>query len=297
MNFNRLKRDLILAASAGGTLATLTLATACSAPGVEGSPTPNQGNPGAGGSSSTTGGQSPSSDGGIRWDGRGGSSSGGDPFGGAMSSSGGTTRGGAKSSSGGDAPGGGGASGGEPPGCGAPGFGGADARGGGSVGGSDGGVSGEGGGEPPGCGAPGFGGGGSDGGMTGGGGPATLPPFDPSRLVCFGEDYGQDASGYLGQCCYKALCYEPAHGAACVPANDTGVLGLLAYPLGSGECGCSDQTHAGVVGPFAPNPASPSEGTGGCCYLVGVIQCEGRPLRVDGAAVVAGVVRRQDWGF
>jgi hypothetical protein len=38
--------------------------------------------------------------------------------------------------------------------------------------------------------------------------------------------------------------------------------------------------------------ASP-EGT--CCYLVGSIGCEGRPLLVDGAAIVAPLSRRGDW--
>jgi hypothetical protein len=35
------------------------------------------------------------------------------------------------------------------------------------------------------------------------------------------------------------------------------------------------------------------EGT--CCYLVGSIGCEGRPLVVAGAAIVAPVVPRDDW--
>jgi hypothetical protein len=140
------------------------------------------------------------------------------------------------------------------------------------------------------------GGGGSDGGV--GGSIGTLPPFDPADLVCFGEDYGVDYSGYDGQCCYQAKCYEPASGAACASANDAASAGMFPnYPGGSGECSCSDKTHPLVVGPFAPHPTSPTDGSGRCCYLVGMISCGGRPLRVDGASLVAGVVQREDWRF
>jgi hypothetical protein len=212
-----------------------------------------------------TGGELPSS-GGIS---QGGASGGGETQLGGSVGSGGRAQGG-RVATGGDAPGGGGSVGeGGIVGCGAPGFGG------------DGGV-------------------GAAGGDGGRGGSGTLPTFDPKQLVCFGEDYGNVSSGYDGQCCYKALCYTPANGAACASAEDVETLGwqdFPAFPPGSGECTCYDETHPVVQGPFARHPTSPAEGEGDCCYMVGVIGCEGRPLRVEGAAVVAGVVRRADWGF
>ena len=44
------------------------------------------------------------------------------------------------------------------------------------------------------------------------------------------------------------------------------------------------------MGPFAPR----SE-TDDCCYVVYEIGCDGRPLKRDGAVVLAEVVGRGDW--
>ncbi len=47
-----------------------------------------------------------------------------------------------------------------------------------------------------------------------------------------------------------------------------------------------------VDGPYAA--LSPND-DGTCCYLVGTIGCDGRPLLVEGAARVAPITRRRDW--
>jgi hypothetical protein len=50
-----------------------------------------------------------------------------------------------------------------------------------------------------------------------------------------------------------------------------------------------------LKGPYAPNPNGTLVTPGSCCYLVGSITCEGRPLSVADAAIVAPIVPRGDW--
>jgi len=113
-------------------------------------------------------------------------------------------------------------------------------------------------------------------------------------LGCGGTNHEND-SGYDGQCCYEALCYESAE---CLPA-DSGELRplLLGFPPGSGSCLCSFGERDAVSGPFAPNRDDPELPGGSCCYLVGGIACEGRPLLIQGVPRIAPVIARKDWGL
>src|SRR5262245_32860205 len=104
--------------------------------------------------------------------------------------------------------------------------------------------------------------------------------------ACRGEIYDDPASfGFHGQCCDKLLCRPPLAN-ICPAAEDANPPGM---PEGSGECLC----EGGVRGPFANQDPHAEDG---CCYLVAIIGCDGRPFVVDGAARVAPVTRgRSDW--
>lgn len=98
------------------------------------------------------------------------------------------------------------------------------------------------------------------------GGLPTVPY--PETLECRGPTYD---GGYWGRCCDRALCREPENGTCPPPERAYEIPG---FPPGSGSCECEP-----ARGPFAPrSPATEAA----CCYLVGSIGCEGRPLRVRG---------------
>ena len=99
--------------------------------------------------------------------------------------------------------------------------------------------------------------------------------------------------GYAGQCCISAHCYTPDAG-ACLAADQRPPIPL---PPGSGSCGCSPEGvgRSTLKGPYAPNPDGMPFPDGSCCYLVGAIGCEGRPLVVEGTAIVAPLAARDDW--
>jgi hypothetical protein len=136
--------------------------------------------------------------------------------------------------------------------------------------------------------------GGTAGSETGGAGSAGtvgLEPYPMAEVGCFGPTH---TGGYEGQCCISARCYTPDAGACVGPPAERPPIPL---PPGSGTCGCSPDNPAEEVlaGPYAPNPDGMASPEGTCCYLVGSIGCEGRPLLVDGAAIVAPLSRRGDW--
>jgi hypothetical protein len=112
-------------------------------------------------------------------------------------------------------------------------------------------------------------------------------------IGCGGENGG--GFGFHGQCCYTALCYESVE---CLPADSLELpQKLQGFPPGSGRCTCSLDGREIVSGPFSPNPEDPKvPSSGNCCYVVGGIGCDGRPLMIDGMARVAPVVVRSDWG-
>jgi hypothetical protein len=106
---------------------------------------------------------------------------------------------------------------------------------------------------------------------------------------CFGEDQTPPPGqlGYYGQCCVDVLCYTPDDGVCGGP--DMVHAKLPGFPPGSGECSCVPEPgKQDVEGPFAGS-------SGSCCYLVGSIGCDGRPLLVAGNARLAAVRRRGDW--
>ncbi|MDC0742999.1 hypothetical protein [Polyangium mundeleinium] len=86
-----------------------------------------------------------------------------------------------------------------------------------------------------------------------------------------------DGFGYHGQCCDITLCTTPVNGMC--PGVDKVVL--EDRPPGSGECECEP-----LRGPFANEDDGSAES---CCYLVGSIGCDGRPLLVQGTPRLADV--------
>ena len=116
------------------------------------------------------------------------------------------------------------------------------------------------------------------------------PKLDPipnrSYPLCVGPEF-DDGFGYHGRCCGDIRCTETVAG-ACPEATSSGDLYHI-KPPGSGTCSCETDE-----GPFArPEMADLEEGS--CCYVIYGIGCDGRPLRRDGAVVVAEVVARRDW--
>ena len=104
--------------------------------------------------------------------------------------------------------------------------------------------------------------------------------LDPTpESACYGPVYTDDF-GYHGQCCDDVVCTAPTNGVCLSPADARPSLqGQL--PPGSGSCECED-----LRGPYANNDAASTEV---CCYLVGSIGCDGRPLLVDGKPRLARV--------
>jgi hypothetical protein len=127
-----------------------------------------------------------------------------------------------------------------------------------------------------------------------GGSVANNLPLLPSNdyPACSGPE--QDG-GYYGQCCVSPHCYTPTSG-ACAPADEVSSL-LPEFPPGSGSCSCIPEVGEGlaVVGPYRGRPEVTPVSTGECCYLVGSISCEGRPLLIAGVPRVAGLRKRADW--
>ena len=129
---------------------------------------------------------------------------------------------------------------------------------------------------------------------TGGGGTTTTDTTTPSTSTltgtpwqeleltpfptCVGPDYG-NGPGYYGQCCYEVHCVLPETDGVCLDPQTAPLTGL---PPGSGECECEKR-----LGPYQnTNPDDAQK----CCYLVGWISCDGRPLMIEGEARLADVV-------
>jgi len=125
--------------------------------------------------------------------------------------------------------------------------------------------------------------------------PQKLDPI-PERVYpyCVGPDYGDGPGpGFYGRCCGVIRCTPPVSD-ECPETNTAPVARLL--PPGSGECSCSEAgAPLGVEGPFAWSALAPGTETEACCYVIYEIACDGRPLKRDGAVVVAEVVARTDW--
>ncbi|XXX75198.1 hypothetical protein WMF30_46875 [Sorangium sp. So ce134] len=127
--------------------------------------------------------------------------------------------------------------------------------------------------------------------QSGGGGepgpPDASAPLDPyPDPTCVGPIHD---GGYEGQCCYEVHCAAPVGGAC--PAASEAAQHLDDLPPGSGTCMCDGDGEGGaesIMGPFANRTASDPAS---CCYLVGSIGCEGRPLLVRGEPRVAPLTR------
>jgi hypothetical protein len=133
--------------------------------------------------------------------------------------------------------------------------------------------------------------GGEGGSQAGAAGAVSSDEYPLDLLGCKGPEH---EGGYYGQCCFRALCYEST---SCLPSDATELRNALEnFPPGSGSCACGVAPQPTVSGPFAPNPADPELPDGNCCYVVGGISCEGRPLMIQGVPRVAPVVARRDWG-
>lgn len=95
--------------------------------------------------------------------------------------------------------------------------------------------------------------------------------------ACMGPFYD---GGYYGQCCDEIVCNAPTDGFCLAPDDARPTLSGL--PPGSGSCECAD-----LRGPYE---GGADAGDKSCCYLVGSISCEGRPLTVEGEIRLAGVI-------
>jgi hypothetical protein len=156
-----------------------------------------------------------------------------------------------------------------------------------------GGTSGAGGGE---AGAPGAGGTSAvpDGGVGGNQASPELPPIPPAPEssptgypVCGEDRTSPSGFGYHGACCVDIECRAPSEDGLC-PAPS-----LVQRGTGSGTCGCGT-----TEGPFAAGDDQAAQVAEGrtCCYLAGIIGCDGRPLLVDGIARVAALGAATEWG-
>ncbi|WP_437598264.1 hypothetical protein [Sorangium sp. So ce590] len=127
--------------------------------------------------------------------------------------------------------------------------------------------------------------------QSGGGGepgpPDASAPLDPyPDPTCVGPEHD---GGYYGRCCYEVHCAAPVDGAC--PAASEAAPHLDDLPPGSGTCMCDGGGEGGaeaIQGPYANRTAS---APASCCYLVGAISCEGRPLLVRGEPRVAPLAR------
>ncbi|WP_437678937.1 hypothetical protein [Sorangium sp. So ce131] len=107
--------------------------------------------------------------------------------------------------------------------------------------------------------------------------PDGSPPLEPyPDPVCFGPEFND---GYYGRCCDEVHCTAPVDGAC--PAAASVLLSDL--PPGSGTCQCEDPR-----GPYASRTQGDPES---CCYLVGSISCDGRPLLIRGEPRLAPLDR------
>jgi hypothetical protein len=120
-----------------------------------------------------------------------------------------------------------------------------------------------------------------------------LEPYASADLGCWGPDHAGPFN--FGQCCVTAQCYTPSAGDDCAAAADR--LQSTGFPSVTGKCACNVGPGATglIAGPFAPNPQDTPASPGECCYLTGAISCTGRPLTVEGRAVIAALELRCDW--
>jgi hypothetical protein len=125
------------------------------------------------------------------------------------------------------------------------------------------------------------------GGLPGSGGVSGLEPYPTDSIGCHGENHG-GSFGLHGQCCVSVKCL-PLTAGVCPPTS-------YASPPGSGSCGCvASPLEEPVMGPYAPTAADTANADVACCYLVAAIGCDGRPLLVEGRALLGPVVARADW--
>ncbi len=91
--------------------------------------------------------------------------------------------------------------------------------------------------------------------------------------------------GFHGSCCVDLYCIPFVDG-SCPAAKD------VRRGMGSGTCGCDTTT-----GPYDPGEMEPVADSKGkdCCYLAGIIGCDGRPLLIAGVARVAGLAVSSGW--
>lgn len=110
-----------------------------------------------------------------------------------------------------------------------------------------------------------------------------LPEVPYPDPTCYGPVY--DGGYFHGQCCEKVNCVEPVNG-DCPLGSEVVKTQMTSLPAGA--CHCNEEAK----GPFAPR----GPGESACCYLIGVIPCDGRPLIVNEVMRLAALVARNDWG-
>lgn len=96
---------------------------------------------------------------------------------------------------------------------------------------------------------------------------------------CGPDQSSPSGFGLHGSCCVDLYCIPLVAGSC--PAAENVYRGQ-----GTGTCNCG--TSTGPYDPGDATPAADSKGTA-CCYLAGIIGCDGRPLLIAGEARVAAL--------
>jgi hypothetical protein len=130
-----------------------------------------------------------------------------------------------------------------------------------------------------GCGGP------NNGGSAGIGTVPELKPFPVEKVGCGPDQTTPGGFGYHGSCCVGVECRELDPTTNSCPDPSTVHLGT-----GSGTCGCGT-----TEGPFAPPEEEAATTSKPCCYLAGIISCDGRPLIVDNQYLLSQLVRSSAW--
>lgn len=104
---------------------------------------------------------------------------------------------------------------------------------------------------------------------------SSLPVLPADHIACGPDQTSPSGFGFHGSCCKGVVCQAPAPETGQCPEPSKVRRGT-----GSGTCSC-DTTE----GPFQADEAHKNltaDGKG-CCYLAGIITCDGRPLFIEGA--------------
>ncbi len=106
--------------------------------------------------------------------------------------------------------------------------------------------------------------------------------------VCGPDQSTPGGFGFHGSCCMDVVCRAPSTQTGLCPEPSE-----IHRGAGSGTCDCG-----ATQGPFKADAAHESLTAGGqgCCYVAGIITCDGRPLFIDGRQRAARLRAASVWG-